>query len=359
MGAARRRRDYRYGDDASDGSDVSDSYSSEPDGSMQVALRDKEDALAQSALARIRRAQEKGKTEVKLNKDELAALDRRRKRLAAEAAEKQRKGSGSSDRRREKRSDMVTIPIMPREGLQQRHSDRSLRSRRGDSPPHPPAAAAPPGMLVAGPDGNLTYAPIGYYPPQAQTDSSPLSSRTRSNTTSPMLPQGPYAQGVRHVSDGSRPMTSSSDSRLPLPHEEGWQRGYARSSRSNLVDPFDYQVPDTQPHPQNTGRRNVSAPLAVSYSSIPRSAPPPPDQFASSGRSSASGSSRQRSRQNLASMERIYDSPGSANGDYESDELDHGVRVLVEREPSPVLPPKERSVPARKPVSGKGKRKGK
>jgi hypothetical protein len=49
----------------------------------RVALRDKEEADVQSALARIRRAQEEGKQEVELCQDELDALEKRRKRMGS------------------------------------------------------------------------------------------------------------------------------------------------------------------------------------------------------------------------------------------------------------------------------------
>src|SRR5437588_565088 len=75
---------------------------------------DKEEALVQSALARIRRAQEKGKREVKLNKDELAALENRRKRMQSAATSKERKDSGSgsgSEKKRRSDKQLFTVPI--------------------------------------------------------------------------------------------------------------------------------------------------------------------------------------------------------------------------------------------------------
>jgi len=114
--ASRARKPYNY-DDSEDSSEDSDSeIEFEGTNALQVALRDKEEALVQSALARIRRAQEKGKREVKLNQDELDALEKRRKRMQAAATTKERKGSASSggsgsERRRRNDRHLVTVPI--------------------------------------------------------------------------------------------------------------------------------------------------------------------------------------------------------------------------------------------------------
>ncbi|KFY40313.1 hypothetical protein V494_03570, partial [Pseudogymnoascus sp. VKM F-4513 (FW-928)] len=96
--APKSRKAYAYQSDSSSSSSASstDSDSSGNVSAAQIALRDKEEALVQSALARIRRAQEKGKKEVKLREDELAALENRRKRIAAENAAKAKPKSSSS-----------------------------------------------------------------------------------------------------------------------------------------------------------------------------------------------------------------------------------------------------------------------
>lgn len=95
---------------------------------LQIALRDKEEALVQSALARIRRAQEKGKREVKLNQDEIDALEKRRKRMQAAATTRERQGSGSgsgSEPRRRSDRQLVALPI---EAPKSRKKGKSRRS---------------------------------------------------------------------------------------------------------------------------------------------------------------------------------------------------------------------------------------
>ncbi|KAH9205137.1 hypothetical protein DL95DRAFT_470854 [Leptodontidium sp. 2 PMI_412] len=395
--SSRARRSYAFGD-SDDSSE--DSEESEVDGTdaLQIALRDKEEALVQSALARIRRAQEKGKREVKLNQDELDALENRRKRMQAAATTKARKGSGSSggsDREKRRRSDRISIPIAAATESLSRPSSRpgsrrdKITSRRSDEAPHPPAASNPPGMVVAGLDG-LTYAtPLGTYPSNALSNSQPPSrnspARPRSATTQQLRGQPPpiayfthqQPPNARHFSDGVRPASSSSNSsRRPLPDEAEWQptnsrRSSAASSQGFMVDPFDYQVSSntsppipsqyfqsqsqSQQQPQQ-GRRNVSNPADVTYSSIRRT----PPGYASQNHtrlpiSTSDPSLRHRSSRGPGSFD-------SSEEEDESDDLGNGVQVFVEEEREPEKErerdrEKERAV-ARKPVAGrkKGKR---
>lgn len=74
-GRSRGGHAYRDSDDEDD--DGSTEEDSEED--------DEDEELVETALAKIRKAQAKGKQDVKLNKQELAALERRRKRVEAEA----------------------------------------------------------------------------------------------------------------------------------------------------------------------------------------------------------------------------------------------------------------------------------
>ncbi|KFX99419.1 hypothetical protein V490_01803 [Pseudogymnoascus sp. VKM F-3557] len=232
--APKSRKGYAYESDSSSSSASStDSDSSGNVSAAQIALRDKEEALVQSALARIRRAQEKGKKEVKLREDELAALENRRKRLAAETAAKAKpksssskrdKNNGGSERRKKKNSGppMVTIPIVqPPEPA----SSSRPHSRRHSRAMHP----ADPALME-------TYA-AEYRPPSAhQHHASPGRPRSSSSLARPgsqhyAYPPPPMMTS-RHASDGGRPGSSASMAgmqmpmtvmRAMLPHEEGWE----------------------------------------------------------------------------------------------------------------------------------------
>jgi hypothetical protein len=359
LAASRARRGYAYDSDDSE-EDSEESDEDENTSALQVALRDKEEALVQSALARIRRAQEKGKREVKLNPDEIAALEKRRKRMQSAATSKENKGSGSSsgsERRRRSDRDLVTVPIGPSEPRSLKRS----KSKRSDDL-YQPQPAAPPGMLVQGADG-VTYAPLGYYPPQAgPSRNSPT--RPRSATSSQLRGTPPpqfvayhTGQANRHFSEGNRPPSSSStSSRRPLPDEEGWIPAHSRrgsvSSQTHSVDPFEYQISSEQPPPipqqyiQAGGRRNVSGPPEVVYSSVRRS-PPIGAGYPAAARGPVSDPTlrRRSSRRDESSSEE----------EDESDDLGNGVQVFVEEPESGRE--RERTV-ARKPIGSKKRGKG-
>ena len=371
LASTRARRGYAYESDESS----EDSEMSEVEGTnaLQIALRDKEEALVQSALARIRRAQEKGKREVKLNQDELDALEKRRKRMQSAATTKERKGSGSSggsgsERRRRSERQLVTVPIPGEPSSRKKGKSRRLE----EVAPHPPAATNPPGMLVAGPDG-LTYAPLGYYPPQVGgSRNSPT--RPRSATSQQLRgtppPQFTYQQGQsnRHFSDNTRPTSSSSSgSRRPLPDEEGWIPAHSRrnsvSSQSHGIDPFEYQTSSGHPPPipqqymqASSGRRNASGPPDVAYSSLRRS-PPTTAGYPAAARGPASDPALRRRSSGRDQVEvEVQDSLESSSEEEEdeSDDLGNGVQVFVEeREVG-----RERAIVPRKPVGG-GRKKGK
>jgi len=331
--SSRARRSYTYDTEESS----SDSGISEVEGTdaLQIALRDKEEALVQSALARIRRAQEKGKREVKLNQDELDALEKRRKRMQAAATTRHRKGSGSSGSGNEKRRrsdrdrNLVTVPIA------QPSSRKGKSKRLEEIQPHPPAAANPPGMLVAGPDGLANR-------------QRPASSGHSRGEPPPQLgyPTGP---SNRHYSDGMRPTSSSSNSsRRPLPDEQSWLPAHSRRSSVSSQSSV-YQTSSVQPPsiPQQYSRHNVSGP-EIAYSSLRRSLPE--SKYPAAARASDPALRRKKSshRDELANSESSSDVE-----DDESDDLGNGVQVYVEEKE------KEKAVVPRKPVSGSSRRKGK
>lgn len=352
-------RAFAYGSDSDDDSDSEDEGNVS---SAQVALRDKEEALVQSALARIRRAQERGKLEVKLHEDELAALERRRKRMQSNSTSKGRKGSGSSSSgERRRKSDLVTVPIVQPETQRPEPRRRSAKYR-DDSPPRPSSVVAAPGLRYEDADGGINFAPIGQYPSTASSirnsPSRPRSSSSLQHSSRHTPP--PQFQYQRHVSDGNRPPSSSNAPRAPLPHEEGWTPGSGRSSSSSqyAINPFEYQVSSGTPPPipqqygrgPIPGRRNVSGPPEVQYSSVGRS--PPVGAYPASTRGlhvAASSSDPSLQRRRIETSEVPDSESETSSGEDESDDMGNGVSVVPERNIA--------VVPARKPVGG-GKKKG-
>jgi hypothetical protein len=346
--SSRTRRSYGF-----EGDDSSESFDSEEGSSaLQIQLRDKEEALVQSALARIRRAQAKGKSEVKLNQDELDALERRRKRLQAEA-KKEKKGSGSgTEKKRRSDKNLVTVPIASLDPTSRKKAAKHKRS--GDLQPPAPGPPNPPGMLIPGPDG-MMYAPIGYSLSSTSNRNSPT--RPRSASSQQVLSHPPpfYPAG-RNLSEGMRPTSSSSTgSRRALPDDAEWMPGSSRrssvSSQNFAVDPFEYQTsssrPPAIPEQYLPGRRNVSNSSEIVYSSIRRSLPGGGGHPAAARAPASDPALRHRGS---------YADESSTED--ESDDLGNGVQVFVEERETERERERERAV-SRKPVGGNGRKKGK
>lgn len=276
-GSLRSRRRYPQQQDESGGDGTSEDDDSEQDSDLdddtgsddrlQVELRDQEDALVEAALARIRRAQAKGKENVKLSKNELSALERRRERLNAE----------NSRKKRREQEPRIAVPISQLDPL-------SFQRDRPISAGDPRRGSIPPGASVEDQERNPKYPPMGYFPPPSASRTRPRSGTSasqrppsrdpaldRSRGSSPF--QYSYVQppnshpSNRHISD---PMT------LPrmagaLPNEDDWPPALRPGSRQSQsgVDPFLYMTGGPRT-PHNTGsatpRRNASGSAAGSDS---------------------------------------------------------------------------------------------
>jgi hypothetical protein len=149
----------------------------------------------ESALARIHRAQTKGKKDVKLNREELAALERRRDRLQDEWEQRRRKD-------RERR---FAVPISQLEP--------TSRKRRQEALPYPPDD------IPSGSQERTNHPPMGHFP----------------------------SPSARHVSDtAARPR-----SRGPLPHEKDWVPGLY-SSRSSQASTSVSSIPSSSRQSQHS-----------------------------------------------------------------------------------------------------------
>ncbi|ROT37190.1 hypothetical protein SODALDRAFT_360874 [Sodiomyces alkalinus F11] len=229
----------------------------------QLAVADKEEALVQAALARIRRAQERGKQEVKLNKQELAALERRRRRLQEE--EEARRANERKKRKQKKQR--IAIPLSqldPTATIPKRKSQKSPAGSDDNLHRH----ASPANVVETQQRGPLP--PMGYFPPpntaarsrpRSSTSASqrPPSRAMEEHGSSPLqhaYPPPPAGAPIshRHVSDttSSRPRSSRSS----LPPEEAWVPHMSPASAATAtataassgprtrssVDPFAFQT---------------------------------------------------------------------------------------------------------------------
>ncbi|MCJ1431723.1 hypothetical protein MMC27_001078 [Xylographa pallens] len=299
---------------------------------MQVALRDKEEVLVQRAKERIRRAQAMGKISVKLPPSELDALERQ---LASEQAKGKKptlKTKSSGERRISGRGSSSQNVVTSTATRRKSRSSLAITNDRGASDP---AQTAPPGLLVAGPDGRPIYAPFGYYPPSPVSPYGP-SSRPNSRTGSahslqhtPPLPQSQSrSQQKRYFSvPEQRPQASSgsrgTSSPRPLPDDPDWQPR-ARST-SNLPYPSDlYQYPTYSPPmpqmpiPYPQGRRNVSGP-EIGYPNL---------RGAQTARPYAASSDPSLLRREYSGGGEQYEQDNS-DDDVDYSDQDEGVRVDV------------------------------
>jgi hypothetical protein len=243
IGAARPRRRRTinaYEEDSYDSGDSDeDEYSASPSDELgldvQLILREKEDLLVEQALERMRRARELGKTNVKLTRAQIDALERveLRQRLAAPPAKAPKSKKG-----------VQTRPKLP-----EKKSSKSDRSS-GNSPALKALEPSRKGKGLAGardtallpypvlPDetygigsGALTYGPQGYYGPAAAL-------------------QGYYAPPIAPPSPrpGSRTASSQSPRQQqphtpPLPYQHPYQHPYLQGRYYSNSDPYQTRPP--------------------------------------------------------------------------------------------------------------------
>ncbi|EGX92215.1 hypothetical protein CCM_06376 [Cordyceps militaris CM01] len=373
-GVVRRGKRYQNSGDESDSQATSDNGESEDEdetegsqsGNSQLSLSAREDALVQSALKRISRAQAQGRTDVNLNKNELAALERRRKRMQEEAerAERERaaraSGSSGSDRKKKHKEQRVAVPLS-------QFVPVSKKERSGSS--HPPRKDSLPSRSIVGdsPDQQV-YPPMGYFPPPSQSRSRSSShlqrpgSRARdTNNNSPPVAYYQYASGSshRHASDS---MTRSHT--RGLPREDAW-------NPDSSLDPFQYQTDGARAAYPASSRGSRSE---AGY------------RQSSHGHGTSSPATRSHHGSARPSLSRVSDSSETSGEDTASDELGNGAQIreqqqqqqqqqqqkqpvrgrrsrdiVVEVEPEPPLPPppakKKSSSPTKRKPAPNGKKK--
>lgn len=276
--------DYDRSSESSGAEDVAEDMS---EGTMQIALRDKEELLVQKALERIRRAQMMGRSNVELTQSEIDALERKRRKDSAA-----RKVTGSKAKISERRrvSDQSAGVVSEQKPNRRKVSAPvSAYDGHGSSSPR---HSTPPGIVVPGPDGNPVYSAFGQYPSLA-VNSYGRSSRSGSRSTgaqsqqqhTPPLPgsqarpaQTRYFSGSDHSQPSSTPQTPLLSRRLP--DDPGWipRPRSASSNHSYSAENIHHNSLSPQlPHASsqfNQGRRNISGPPDVQYTSRRRGAPP-------------------------------------------------------------------------------------
>lgn len=283
-----------------------------------MTAEEMEDFLVQSAMMRIERAQARGRSDVNLSKEELAALERRRERLEEEAERRERK------KRRQQR---VAVPLSHLEPVSRKKRSGQVSELSSQLSSRQPSASD-----LSEVQERQGYPPMGYFPP-------PSASRTR----------------TRAVTSASQRPTSRASDRESSFNFEYVQRPSTASNRHvsegnrNAPDPFQFQTEG----PSHTLRSSGST------SSSRRQASGPEVAYVTRRRAEANRSSLGRS---------VYDETsedGSVVSEQErsSDDYGNGARIRelprseivveappeLEHEPpkkksSESLPPKRKSV---------------
>jgi PRA1 family protein 1 len=338
-----RRRQYQESD-SEEGDGSSTDLEEDEDSLAMLDPRDREEILVQSAMARIERAQAKGRTDVNLTKGELEALEQRKKRQAEEAEKKERR----------KRRERIAVPLTQLEPVsRKKKSGRSseLSSR------HPSASDLTQLQLQE----RQVMPPMGHFPPPAGSRTRPRSGTAASQRPVSHLHEeyGAYdhvqrpssAANNRHASDPTaRPRSArghiGDDANSPV------------MGGPNSLDPFQFQTEGPRSSVAAASRRPMSGSAEVLYRTRPEAGAP------SAARSSRS---HRRSMYEESSDEEFIP---SEDGSSVSDDAGHGARIrevprgresiVVEESPEPEReqPKKKESSPVkRKPVPSRGKKK--
>ena len=317
MSGASPRWDYQdtEGDDDSERS--SDRDSAYDGAAGQLAIADREEALVQAAMQRIQRARDKGKSDVKLDKDELAALQRRKKRMEEEA-ERRKRGSGSSSDRKKRKDQRIAVPLSQLEPI-----SRKKTRQPKEPPPRKHSAHDRPEKE------RQVYPPMGYFPPPSSSRSRPRAGTNSASQRPPSRAQdergsSPFSYDyVQRPPSANRHVVSDSAGRPPssrgYPAEQGWLVQHAGDASGN--DPFRYQTAGPRaPYPTGAAaasRRYVSNP--------PQAGHPPPRGMAPAA-ARGQYDRREASRDDETSEE---DSETSDDDDEEStsDDLGNGAQI--------------------------------
>lgn len=301
---ARPRRKHAYAQSEDENSSHSEQDTElDEEGYTQFA-REEEEALVDSAMRRIRRAQSSGKKEVKLSKKELAALEKHRKRQA-------------EGERKKKREQRYAVPLSQLAPISQKENKMS----------RPPGAMSSTESLQR----QTAQPPVGWVPQPASSRSGmsdsrrPTSSRAsdREGSTSPF--QYNYVRPAasipnsRHSSDPAlRPRSGSTRGNLPYPDTRMSQYNPSTSASSvpGTLDPFRYMTSGPQA-PYHTGSATSLRPVSGS--------PMGAGYYEPSTRGGASAPRRQS--RHLTPDDEESSSEDDEDEDDLSDQVDAGARI--------------------------------
>lgn len=255
-GVARRRQDYAYHrSEGGESSGDSNSDTELDEEGQALSAHDNEEELVNSAMRRIRRAQARGKSDVKLSKKELSALETWRKRQAGALNESKKK----------KREQRFAVPLSQLGPISQKEN----RLPRSSGAIHP----QPSSELLNRAYGKQAQPPVGWFAhpsssrlPTSEIRRPPSRSSDRELSSSPF--QYSYVQQSspdptpRHLVD---PAGRTRSARNSMSQEDGWASHYNPAASSHSIpaslDPFRFMTsgPSTAYHAGSIpSQRNAS-----------------------------------------------------------------------------------------------------
>ncbi|KAL8696016.1 MAG: hypothetical protein Q9224_003018, partial [Gallowayella concinna] len=269
----------------SQSSEEGQGFESRSSGTMQLALRNKEDRLVEQALERIQRAQMLGKRNVKLSQPEIEALERKRRKDEARSTR-----AASDSRHADRRRSSGQLKVAAKELKSGYRRSVGEGATYEGSYASDGKAGTPPGIMVPGPDGRLSHTPMGYYPSAANQAPGSRGSRSGSRSgssaslqqsTSPLSPSQYWSPQPRYPSDLEHtlptPASRNSPSLRRLPDDPRWNPRPRSASSNQPYPPPDqhyYQQYSSPPLPTpGQGRRIVSGPAEIQYPNLRRPLP--------------------------------------------------------------------------------------
>ncbi|KAL8969902.1 MAG: hypothetical protein Q9183_001772 [Haloplaca sp. 2 TL-2023] len=328
MGPFTQDRHLHTYDEDTPSSDEGGALERRSSGTMQLALRNKEDLLVEQALERIRRAQMLGKQNVKLSKPEIGALERKRRQDEAKRAR-----LGSELKQADRRRSSGQLKAVAKEAKSSKRQSGGPGMVLDRAYPSDGRKATPPGFIAPRPDGRPIHPPIGYHTVSSNRESrsgSRSGSSASLQQTTPPLPSNQYwSPQPRYPPEASYgpPSPAARNSPVPrrLPDDPHWDPR-PRSSSSN--HPYPQEAQYSQPYPSppfpsssqySQGRRILSGPAALRYPVIRRPVPMSSSHAASSHPDMLHGT---------PSGDSYRDDDISEDGSDDDDE-DYGVQVDV------------------------------
>ncbi|KAL8874483.1 MAG: hypothetical protein Q9174_000176 [Haloplaca sp. 1 TL-2023] len=278
-------------DDDTPSSDEGRALERRSPGTMQLALRNKEDLLVEQALERIRRAQMLGKQNVKLSKPEIGALERKRRQDEAKRA-----SVGSDVKQADRRRSSGQLKVVAKETKPGKRRSGGPGTVPDRAYPSDGRTATPPGAFTAPrPNGRPVQSPPGHRAVSSIRDSrsgSRSGSSASLQQTTPPLPSNQYwSPQPRYPPEAGHgpPFPAFRNSPVPrrLPDDPHWDPR-PRSSSSN--HPYSQEAQYSHPYPSPPfptssqyfqGRRIVSGPAEMRYPIIRRPVPLSPSQATS------------------------------------------------------------------------------